>query len=605
MPRTDLLASEARLASFVAIAAGDVPQAHWFRLGRLAVSVDGVPTLLSWSATMFEYLMPSLLMRSFPDTLLDQTSRRVVRRQIQYGRRAVPWGISESAYGVVDRQGTYQYRRLASPAGPEAGPGRGSGGRSIRHRPGASREPDRRRGEPRSLARAGGEGPLGYYDAIDYTPRKTYESDESAQTSAPPQGVVVRTYMAHHHGMTLVALANALLADVMVARFHGESRVKATELLLQERVPREAAAEPPRPAEESRRALVAPMSRLRRFRSPHTSYPHAQFLSNGSYSRRSPTPAAAPSWRGLSVTRWRGMDPDPGGLLLYLRDVRCGGYGQRRINRLPGAAKTTLVTFLTESAVFNAATTTSSLSSRSRVSPEDDVKYGVSRSPTAASEREMEITSYGEIVLGPPIDDLPTRPSASCSWRPRTWRPVPLSCAGAARGARRRPPRPSHAELSMAGPTVAFEWETDRGRFLAGAATRRPIALDGRPLSVTTGTVFDPIVSLRHRLRLRPGDSRVSLRHWRLVVARRRATRAEVQRLGPAARAFSIAYTHGQMVFRHLGVSSEDAQLIDRLASRVLYVDGRCGRRCRCAQQLGSGGPVGSWRSRAICRSCW
>ena len=147
----DLLASEARLASFVAIAAGDVPQAHWFRLGRLAVSVDGVPTLLSWSATMFEYLMPSLLMRSFPDTLLDQTSRRVVRRQIQYGRRyGIPWGISESAYGVVDRQGTYQVQGVWHPgAGPEAGPGRRSGGRSVRHRPGASREPDRRRGEPR------------------------------------------------------------------------------------------------------------------------------------------------------------------------------------------------------------------------------------------------------------------------------------------------------------------------------------------------------------------------------------------------------------------------------------------------------------------------
>jgi cyclic beta-1,2-glucan synthetase len=112
----DLLASEARLASFVAIAAGDVPQSHWFRLGRLAVSVDGVPTLLSWSATMFEYLMPSLLMRSFPETLLDQTSRRVVQRQIQYGRRyGIPWGMSESAYSVVDRHGTYQYKAFGIP----------------------------------------------------------------------------------------------------------------------------------------------------------------------------------------------------------------------------------------------------------------------------------------------------------------------------------------------------------------------------------------------------------------------------------------------------------------------------------------------------------
>ena len=240
----DLLASEARLASFVAIAAGDVPQAHWFRLGRLAVSVDGVPTLLSWSATMFEYLMPSLLMRSFPGTLLDQTSRRVVQRQIQYGRRyGIPWGMSESAYSVVDRHGTYQYKAFGIPG---LGLKRGLADDLV-VAPYATAlalhvDPTAAVANLDSLARAGGEGPLGYYDAIDYTPRKTYESDEATRTSAPPQGVVVRTYMAHHHGMTLVALANALLADVMVARFHGEPRVKATELLLQERVPREAAA---------------------------------------------------------------------------------------------------------------------------------------------------------------------------------------------------------------------------------------------------------------------------------------------------------------------------------------------------------------------------
>lgn len=102
----DLLASEARLASFVAIAKGDVPQHHWFHLGRALVNVGGVSTLLSWSATMFEYLMPLLVMRSFDHTLLDASCRMVVRRQIQYGReRRVPWGVSEAAYSLTDRAG--------------------------------------------------------------------------------------------------------------------------------------------------------------------------------------------------------------------------------------------------------------------------------------------------------------------------------------------------------------------------------------------------------------------------------------------------------------------------------------------------------------------
>jgi hypothetical protein len=105
----DLLASEARLASFVAIAKGDVPQHHWFHLGRLVTSVDGIATLISWGGTMFEYLMPLLLMRNFPGTLLDQSCRASVQRQMEYARqRGIPWGISESAHAFTDRAGTYQ-----------------------------------------------------------------------------------------------------------------------------------------------------------------------------------------------------------------------------------------------------------------------------------------------------------------------------------------------------------------------------------------------------------------------------------------------------------------------------------------------------------------
>src|SRR5207344_2712073 len=112
----DLLASEARLASFLAIAKDDVPESHWFHLGRPVTSVRGAPVLLSWSGTLFEYLMPLLVMRSYPDTLLDESCRLAVRRQIDYAAaRGVPWGISESAYNVVDRHDTYQYRAFGIP----------------------------------------------------------------------------------------------------------------------------------------------------------------------------------------------------------------------------------------------------------------------------------------------------------------------------------------------------------------------------------------------------------------------------------------------------------------------------------------------------------
>ncbi len=112
----DLLASEARLASFVAIAKGDVPARHWFRLGRALTPVDRGSALISWSGSMFEYLMPSLVMRAPAGSLLEQTSRLVVRRQIKYGAElGVPWGVSESAYNVRDLELTYQYSNFGVP----------------------------------------------------------------------------------------------------------------------------------------------------------------------------------------------------------------------------------------------------------------------------------------------------------------------------------------------------------------------------------------------------------------------------------------------------------------------------------------------------------
>ena len=112
----DLLASEARLASFLLIAQGQMPQKHWFALGRLLTSHGGDVSLISWSGSMFEYLMPQLIMPSYENTLLEQTCKAAVSRQIEYGRqRAVPWGISESCYNATDMHQVYQYRAFGVP----------------------------------------------------------------------------------------------------------------------------------------------------------------------------------------------------------------------------------------------------------------------------------------------------------------------------------------------------------------------------------------------------------------------------------------------------------------------------------------------------------
>jgi cyclic beta-1,2-glucan synthetase len=323
----DLLASEARLASFVAIAKGDVPQHHWFHLGRLVTNVNGQATLMSWGGTMFEYLMPLLLMRGFPGTLLDQSCHASVRRQIQYGnKQGVPWGISESAYTFTDRAGNYQYRAFGVPG---LGLKRGLSDDLV-VAPYASAlasliDPGAAAANFRRLAREGLDARFGFYEAIEYRPRTQIALEAKAQTGeSRPE--LVRAFFSHHQGMSLVALANVVCDDVFVSRFHADPRVQATELLLQERVPREAILSEPRPSEGTTLPPSIPVLASRRFRTPHTASPHSHFLSNGRYTTAlTHAGGGFSTWRGLAVTRQReDRTSDAGAQYIYLRDPRSG-----------------------------------------------------------------------------------------------------------------------------------------------------------------------------------------------------------------------------------------------------------------------------------------
>ena len=200
----DLLASEARLASFVAIAKGDVPSRHWFRLGRAVTPVGRGAALISWSGSMFEYLMPSLVMRAPAGSLLEETSRLVVRRQMNYGATLdVPWGISESAYNVRDLEHTYQYSNFGVPGlGLKRGLGENAVVAPYATALAAMVDPGAAARNFARLAAVGARGRYGFYEALDYTPTRLPEGQDVA---------IVRAFMAHHQGMTVVAIANALL----------------------------------------------------------------------------------------------------------------------------------------------------------------------------------------------------------------------------------------------------------------------------------------------------------------------------------------------------------------------------------------------------------
>jgi cyclic beta-1,2-glucan synthetase len=275
---------------------------------------------------MFEYLMPLLLMRSFPGTLLDQSCRASTKRQIEYGqRRRVPWGISESAYALTDQAGTYQYKAFGVPG---LGLKRGLEDELV-VAPYATAlatlvEPAAAATNLQRLVREGAEGRFGFYESLDYSGRNQTPESTPARRARRPE--LVRAFFSHHQGMSLVALANILCDDVFVRRFHADPRVQATELLLQERVPREAIVSEPRPAEGATPSRAAPVLASRRFRSPHTNSPHTHFLSNGRYTTAvTHAGGGFSTWRGLAVTRQReDRTSDAGAHFIYLRDPWSG-----------------------------------------------------------------------------------------------------------------------------------------------------------------------------------------------------------------------------------------------------------------------------------------
>ncbi len=574
--RYDLLASEARLMSFIAIAKGDVPVQHWFRLGRPLTPVGRDSVLQSWSGSMFEYLMPGLVMRSPVGSLLEQTCRLVVRRQIDYGyERGVPWGVSESGYSVRDLEMTYQYSNFGVPG---LGLRRGLADDMVitPYATGlaAMVEPALAVRNFGALADAGADGHYGFYESLDYT---------APRLPADQTHTVVRMYMAHHQGMLIVAAANALDGGVMRARFHEEPMVRASELLLQERTPRDVAVA--RPAMDSIasmadvRELVPPNTR--RFTSPHSPTPRTQLLSNGHYAVMLTAAGSGYSrWRELAITRWHD-DPtcDDTGSYIFLRDVVSGESWSAGYQPSGQEPENYDVVFSEDRAEFSRRDGALATRLEVIVSSEDDAEVRrVSVTNFGSRTREIEVTSYAEIVLALPASDA-AHPAFSNLF-------VHTECI-ADRGtllATRRTRSSEDQEvwlahvLAVEGETVGdLEWETDRSHFIGrGRRVRTAQAVaDGVALSNTVGSVLDPIVALRRRIRVRPGKTvRVA---FSTVVA---STRSEVLDLADKyddvttfERVATLAWTQAQVQLHHCGISPDEAHLFQTLGGAILYPD--------------------------------
>ena len=570
----DLLASEARLANFVAIAEGQLPQESWFALGRLLTKTAGHLCLLSWGGSMFEYLMPLLVMPTYPRTLLDQTYYAAVNSQIEYARRQnVPFGMSESGYYALDLHQVYQYRAFGVPA---LGLKRELA-QDLVIAPYASAlalmvAPREACENLQRITTAGFGGRYGFYEAVDYTPSRLAPGDKFA---------VVQSFMGHHQAMSLLALAYVILDRPMQRRFESDPRFKATLLLLQEQIPK-AAPIYARPLSQPLLVTTAdegPVSRT--FSNPGTPLPEVHLLSNGRYHLMISNAGAGYSrWNNLAVTRWReDTTCDNTGIFCYLRNVADGQVWSNAYQPTLKEPDSYEAIFSEGRAEFRRRDGVFAVHTEIAVSPEDNLELRRIRITNRAGERRiLDVTSYAEVVLASHAEDelhpafsklfvqteiLAEQQAIVCTRRPRS--------------REESPPWLMHVMTVHEGDVTATSYETDRARFIGrGRNLQAPLAMAGsEPLSGTQGSVLDPVAAIRKRIVLDPEQTVLVDLVFGIETTREAAiSLAEKYRDRRLAdRVLALARTHGQAVLRQLNASEADAQLFGRLASAVIFAN--------------------------------
>jgi cyclic beta-1,2-glucan synthetase len=568
----DLLASEARLGSFVAIARGDVPVEHWFSMGRPYNVIGGRRALLSWSGTMFEYLMPLIFQGSPGNTLLGEAMQAAVAIQIDYGRqRHVPWGISESAFADLDLNKTYQYKAFGV---PELGLKRGLEAELV-VAPYATLlavnlAPRESMKNLKRLAGLGLFSEYGYFEAMDFSRQPSRDGQH---------GVIVQSYMAHHQGMAFLALTNLLQGNPIQRHFHADARVRAVEPLLYERIPNLS----PRPQLDTRERApvagqvseVAPSES--KFDTPHTATPKTQLLSNGRYSLMVTNAGGGYSqWGNFEITRWRSdRTLDAWGTFCYLRDTDSDRMWANTYHPVRGKVEAYSVKFALDRAVFQRTDNSIRTETEIVVSPEDDVEIRrmtfINRSVLT---RHLNLTSYIELSLAPHNADR-QHPAFNKLFVETEAVPEYRALL-----AYRRPRHPDDPPIFVAHRLTleqpqkgALQFETDRRRFIGRGRTLASPMGAQQPLGNSQGYVLDPILSLRQSLTLSPGQ-RVQVS---LVVAAGATRQQALGLMGKYSdphvidRALDFAWAAAQLELRVLRLQPDEARRFQQLASHLLF----------------------------------
>ncbi len=573
----DLLASEARLAIFISIARGHIPQESWFSLGRLLTENSGELIMFSWSGSMFEYLMPLLVMPLYGKTLLYQSCVSAVKAQIEYGnRRGIPWGISESGYNSFDASLNYQYHAFGVPC---LGLQRGlvddlviapyATALALMVLPGKACANLER------LSEEGFEGDYGLYEAVDYTKSRVPAGHKSA---------VVRSFMAHHQGMSLLAFAASLFDHPMQRRFSSIPEVQATALLLEEKIPGSSVTR--MHATETNGYVTAEKTAsapARILKNCDTPFPAVQLLSNGKYHVMVTNAGGGYSrWKDLSVTRWKeDSTRDDMGTFIYLRDSATGDLWSTAYQPTLKKCERYETIFTEGRAEFRRRDHEIETYTEIVVSPEDDIELRrvriTNRSRTA---RTIEVTSYAEAVIATGASDAAHPPFSNLFVQTEILEDKQaIICNRRCRTAEEHFPWMVHLMAVRDRIESEISFETDRMRFIGrGYSAANPVALQsGEKLSGTQGSVLDPIVAIRHKITFAPEASVVIDMITGISDSREGALQLVEKYQGKrfANRAFELSQTHSQIVLQQINGTEADANLYSKLAGAILYSDAR------------------------------
>ncbi len=571
----DLLASEARQASYVSVARGTVPSSHWYKMGRALTVVGRKKGLISWTGTMFEYLMPLLLMKNYKSTLLDETYSFVVQIQKKYGQeKEIPWGTSESGFYSLDKKQDYQYKAIGVPwLGLKRGLVEDAVVAPYATFLALMVDPESAIMNIEALKKEGLEGPFGFYEAADYTPeRLVFESKR----------VIVKSFMAHHQGMCLLSLNNYLKDNILQERFMADITMHTARILLQEKISANFifTKELKNKIEPFEGIAITDKKVEREFNQIDEVLPKAHILSNGFYSVLITDRGTGYSkTKTAAVSRWREDSTlDPFGTFFYLRNLSTSETWSAAYAPYNKVADDYEVIFTPDKAVFSRKDGQIETKTEIIVASGDNVEIRrISLTNNGESSNVIEITSYYELVLGKLDSDIAHPAYSNLFIETRFYNDKKCIVA------KRKPKSDEDKHLWIANSVVhgddvvsELEYETDRMAMLGrGRTVREPISVEkGKVLSKTTGPVLDPVVSMRTKVKVQPGQKSVitfvlvsaESNEFMLSLIDKYSTKESIET------AFKLAYARSRVETNYLNIDAKDMELYQNMISDIIFL---------------------------------